>query len=186
MKKSLEDIVEENRSLFDDFEPYEGHFERFRKKLNSKVQKDIKSIVPYLLKAAVVSLLVTLSSLWVFDNFIVPLGKNVKISRVSPEYKETEAYYMRQVELKENELYELDFSNNPEQLEMLQKELIEMDEVYSQLKKDLKKNSNDQRVINAMIDHYQTKLNVMSYIVNQLKEVQSENSNIEDNEKDFI
>ena len=65
---------------------------------------------------------------------------------------------------------------------MLQKELIEMDEVYSQLKKDLKKNSNDQRVINAMIDHYQTKLNVMSYIVNQLKEVQSENSNIEDNE----
>lgn len=186
MKKSLEDIVEENRSLFDDLEPYEGHLERFRKKLNSKAQKDIKSIVPYLLKAAVVTLLVTLSSLWLFDNFIVPLGKNVKISRFSPEYKETEAYYMRQVELKENELYELDFSSNPEQLEMLQKELTEMDEVYSQLQKDLKKNSNDQRVINAMIDHYQTKLNVMSYIVNQLKEVQSENSNIEDNEKDYI
>ena len=45
MKKSLEDIVEENRSLFDDLEPYEGHFERFRKKLNTKAQKDIKRIV---------------------------------------------------------------------------------------------------------------------------------------------
>ena len=186
MKKSLEEIVEENRSLFDDLEPYEGHFERFRKKLNSKAQKNIRSIVPYLLKAAVVTLLITLSSLWVFDNFIVPLGKNVRISRVSSEYKETEAYYMRQVELKENELNELDFSNNPEQLEMLQKELAEMDEVYSQLQKDLKKNSKDQRVINAMIDHYQTKLNVMSYIVNQLKEVQNENLNLEDNEKEYI
>jgi len=53
---------------------------------------------------------------------------------------------------------------------MLMKEMKSMDSTYVSLQKELKANPNDERIINAMIEHYQTKLEVMSYIVNQLKQ----------------
>jgi hypothetical protein len=58
-----------------------------------------------------------------------------------------------------------------------------MDSVYVQLQKDLKANPNDERIINAMIEHYQTKLEVMTVIVNQLKSIRNENLNSSENEK---
>ncbi len=45
-----------------------------------------------------------------------------------------------------------------------------MDSVYVSLQKELKANPNDERIINAMIEHYQTKLDVMTYIVSQLNQ----------------
>jgi len=58
-----------------------------------------------------------------------------------------------------------------------------MDSVYVQLQKELKANPDDERIISAMIEHYQTKLEVMSYIVNQLKSIRDEQENINGNEK---
>jgi len=58
-----------------------------------------------------------------------------------------------------------------------------MDSVYVQLQKELKVNPNDERIINAMIEHYQTKLEVMTYIVNQLKAIRNGNQNTQKDEK---
>ena len=58
---------------------------------------------------------------------------------------------------------------------MLKEELKNMDVTYKELQKELKANPNDERVINAMIEHYQTKLNVMTYILDQLKQIKNEN-----------
>jgi len=66
---------------------------------------------------------------------------------------------------------------------MLVKEMKSMDSVYVQLQKELKANPNDERIINAMIEHYQTKVEVMSYIVNQLKAIRNENQNTPQDEK---
>jgi hypothetical protein len=141
-----------------------------------------RSIVPYLLKAAVVTLLVTLSSLWTWDHFIRPERNRMTLGDVSPQYKEVENYYIHQVNLMESEIKTIDL-NNPEQQEMLKKEMKSMDSVYVQLQKDLKANPDDERIINAMIEHYQTKVEVMNYIINQLKAIRNENQNTSGNEK---
>jgi len=62
--KTIEDIIRNNKEFFDSEEPSEGHFERFHRKLEIRCEPLVvrRSIVPYLLKAAVVTLLVTLSS----------------------------------------------------------------------------------------------------------------------------
>jgi phosphoribosyl-dephospho-CoA transferase len=101
---------------------------------------------------------------------------------VSPQYKEVENYYIHQVNLMESEIKTIDL-NNPEQQEMLKKEMKNMDSVYVQLQKDLKANPDDERIINAMIEHYQTKVEVMNYIINQLKAIRNENQNTSGNEK---
>lgn len=173
---NIEDYIRHNRGYFDEAEPSEGHFERFRSKLEARFTVKRKvNIGPYLLKAAVVTLLVTLSSLWTWDNFIRPENRRMSLSEVSPQYREVEQYYVQQVSMIENEIFQIDFGANEDQRNMLAEEMKTMDASFKELQKELKANPNDERVINAMIDHYQTKLEVMSYILSQLKQMKSEN-----------
>jgi hypothetical protein len=183
--KSIEDIIRNNKDFFDDAEPSAGHLERFNRKLEMRFQSNTikRSIVPYLLKAAVVTLLITLSSLWTWDHFIRTGSTRTTLGQVSPQYKEVENYYVHQVNLMEGEIVNVDLKNNPEQKKALMKEMKSMDSTYVSLQKELKANPNDERIINAMIEHYQTKLEVMSYIVNQLKSIRNENQNKKENEK---
>jgi hypothetical protein len=183
--KNIDEIIRNNRDLFEGNEPIDGHLDRFNWKLERRLhsQATKRSIVPYLLKAAVVTILVTLSSLWTWDNFIRKDSQRMTLSQVSPQYKEVENYYVHQVNLMESEIVNIDLKDNPEQKQMLTNELKSMDSVYVQLQKDLKANPNDERIINAMIEHYQTKLEVMSYIVNQLKAIRNGNLNNAKDEK---
>lgn len=183
--KNLEEIISRNKNLFDGEEPSNGHFERFTWKLENRFHYNKKtiSIVPYLLRAAVVVLLVTLSSLWTWDHFIRPGSQRMALGDVSPQYKEVENYYVHQVKNMEGELINIDIDDNPEQKEMFLQELKSMDSTYIQLQKELKANPNNERIINAMIEHYQTKIDVMNYILSQLKATRSENETLKKDEK---
>jgi len=183
--KNIEDIIRNNKDFFEEAEPSEGHLERFNRKLELRFQtnKTKRSILPYLLRAAVVTLLVTLSSLWTWDHFIRPGSSRMALGDVSPQYKEVENYYIHQVNLMEGEIVTVDLKNNPGQKEMLMNEMRSMDSVYVSLQKELKANPDDERIINAMIEHYQTKLEIMTYIVNQLKTIRNDNQNNTENEK---
>ncbi len=186
--KNIEDIIRENKDFFEEAEPSRGHMERFNVKLEMRfaVKTVKRSIVPYLLKAAVVTLLVTLSSLWTWDNFLKPNRARMTLSDVSPEYREVENYYVHQVGLMEDQLVNIDLKNNPEQKKMLMEEMQSMDSISVQLQKELYANPNDERIVNAMIEHYQTKLEIMTYIVNQLKEIRNENQIKTENEKQTL
>jgi hypothetical protein len=182
--KTIESIIRENKDFFEQ-EPSNGHMERFNRMLEEKFRKSApkRSIVPYLLRAAVVTLLVTLSSLWVWDNFLSPDSRRMTLGDVSPQYREVENYYIHQVNMMEGEIKDANLITNPDQKEMLLKEMRSMDSVYVSLQKELKANPNDERIINAMIEHYQTKVDVMNYIIGQLKAIRTENQNMKENEK---
>jgi hypothetical protein len=185
--KTIEEIIRSDKDFFEE-EPMDGHFERFKLRLEKKAVLTVpkRSIVPYLLRAAVVTVLVTLSSLWTWDHFLSPGSKRTKLGQVSPQYREVENYYVRQVTQKEDELIYVDLKNHPGQRAVLMKEMRSMDSVYISLQKELKANPDDERIINAMIEHYQTKLEVMTYIVDQLKSVKSNNQNNRKNEKSSL
>ncbi|MBE0673836.1 MAG: hypothetical protein IH591_04160 [Bacteroidales bacterium] len=173
---NIEETIRKNRGFFDDAEPSEGHFERFRNKLEARfTQKRRINIGPYLLRAAAVTLLLTLSSLWTWEHFIRPESRRMSLSQVSPQYKEVETFYVTQVNMLEGEILDIGIGGSEEQKVMLDEELKNMDITYKELQKELKANPNDERIINAMIEHYQTKVEVMSYILSQLKQIQSDN-----------
>ncbi|MGC9374642.1 MAG: hypothetical protein ACP5DQ_06330 [Bacteroidales bacterium] len=173
--KDLEKIINENRSVFDSFEPDEGHFDRFEQKLKQLHKSKSKTFtLGFMLKAAVITLLVVLSGLWIYDNtFTTPsLKKGIALREISPEYSEVEMYYTKLVNQKYNEINDIPFIDN-KQKKMLMHELNEMDSIYENLKKDLTLNPNDERVINAMIQHYQLKVEVMNQILGQLQQVKN-------------
>lgn len=182
--KDLEKLIRENVDFFNSEEPYEGHFERFSAKLEARqfVAPRRVNILPHLLKAAAVAILVTLSSLWTWQNVLSPDAKRMTLSEVSPEYSQVEQYYVKQVNMMEDEIDGIWINGQPEDKEMLKKELEEMDKTYEELQKDLKANPNDERIINAMVEHYQRKVEIMNYILSQLKEIQDRNENQINNE----
>ncbi len=176
---NLEKIIRGNRDLFNQEEPSEGHLERFQTLLEMRFAPKRKvSIGPYLLKAAVVTILVTLSSLWTWDNFIRPDGAGLSLGEISPGYRDMERHYTHQVSLMRDEIIEIDLGEEGEHKRMLDEELEKMDEVMSELRHELRANPGDERVVRAMIQHYQTKLEVMSYILNQLREIEKEKSEL--------
>jgi len=183
--KTIDEIIRSNKDFFEDAEPSKGHMERFSRKLEMRFHNSAekRSIVPYLLKAAVVTLLVTLSSLWTWDHFIRPGRNMMTLGDVSPEYREVENYYLHQVSILQDEIGSTTIIDDAEHKEALINEMKSMDSVYVQLQRELKANPNDERIINAMIEHYQTKLDVMTFIVNQLKTIRNENQNTSENEK---
>lgn len=185
--KNIEDLIRENRDFFDSKEPSMGHFEKFQARLAAQTTLRVNrpvSVLPYLLRAAAVAILVTLSSLWTWDNLLSPDSKRMTLGDVSPEYQEVERYYVSQVNMMENEIMTLNIINeDPQQKEMLTQELENMDAMYDELQRDLKANPNDERVINAMIEHYQKKIEVMNYILTQLQEVRSNNQTNNENDE---
>ena len=69
-------------------------------------------------------------------------------------------------------------SSNTEQNSILMKEFENMDQMLKSLQDDLQTNPTDERVIHAMISHYELKLEVMSQILRQLENIKrATNSN---------
>lgn len=178
--KDLDKIVQENRQEFDIYEPNEGHFERFEQKLKTISGKKKSFTFGYILKAAVISLLVVLSGLWVYDNLESKTNQGIALSEISPEYGEVEMYYTHLVNQKFNEINQCQTLDSTQKI-MLTHELTEMDSIYETLKMDLTTNPTDQRIINAMIQHYQLKVEVMSQILKQLQQAQNINKRNSEN-----
>ena len=83
--------------------------------------------------------------------------------KLSPEVTEIENYYQYQIE---SNLRTLNSSleNCPVQKQNLQTCFKELDKSFRTIQNDLKENPGNELVLNALINHYQTKLEIMEQI----------------------
>lgn len=184
----LRERIGENRELFDAAEPAEGHFERFSNKLNALPQK--RKQVPWMtyLKAASIAVLILLSGLWMHDYIMNRLvsKQSISLGDLSPEYREAEIYYTGIFNEKYSEIDDCTFPDDSMQKEILMKELSEMDSLFVNLQKEITLNPKDDRIINALIEHYERKLEVMNQILDQLKQLNNQELNNKNNETTTI
>ncbi len=95
------------------------------------------------------------------------------LSEMYLEIQETEQYYSQMVNQRYNELRPF-LVSNPAAEEMLSMDMVELDEVYNELKEDLKDNASNPEVIEAMILNYRVKLEILEDLLNQLKEKENQ------------
>ena len=95
------------------------------------------------------------------------------------EMQETEQYYGLMVSQRYEELKPY-LVGDPVANEMLTADMEELDNVYTELKKDLKDNASNPEVVEAMILNYRVKLEILEDLLNQLKE--KENQDYENDE----
>jgi hypothetical protein len=185
-KDYIEEIIKNNLKELNDFEPMEGHFERFQTKLDKqKKKKTITFNMVWKAAAAVVFVLLATNQAYIYfspdkQTQILSINNSeFTLASVSPEYKEVEFYYTNAIGVGLNQWNSLmsDGYISEEEQELMKTELIDFETRYKNIQTDLAANPNDERVINAMLEYYQAKLDIINMIVNKLQEVKKQKNN---------
>jgi hypothetical protein len=187
-KDYIEELISKNLKELNDNEPPAGHFERFEKKLEKQHKKSTFSLnVVWKVAAAVIFVLLAVNQgiIWFSSEKEQPMQatgrEQVSLASVSDEYEEVEFYYTNAINSGLNQWERMAEEGliSEEEQQMMDTELVEFENVYKKLQNDLAVNPNDERVINAMLEYYQTKLSLINMIVNKLEEVKQKNNSHE-------
>jgi len=186
-KDYIEEIIKNNLKELNDLEPIEGHFERFQAKLDKqKKKKTITFNMVWKVAAAVVFVLLATNQAYIYfapdkqNQILSNNNSEFTLASVSPEYKEVEFYYTNAIGIGLNQWNSLmaDGFISEEEHELMNTELTDFETRFKNIQTDLAANPNDERVINAMLEYYQAKLDIINMIVNKLQEVKKQKSNV--------
>jgi hypothetical protein len=189
-KDYIEEIIQNNLKELNDFEPKDGHFERFQAKLSKQQKKKTISLnVVWKVAAAVVFVLLALNQVNIYlspekqNGLVSENNTEFTLSSVSPEYKEVEFYFTNAIDVELNQWNSMvaDGFISKEEQALLDNEMAEFETRFKNLQIDLKANPNDERVINAMLEYYQAKLDIINMIVSKLKEVKQQKNDSHEN-----
>jgi hypothetical protein len=169
--KKLENYFEKNREFFDDQDLPFGHEKRFLNKLNKR--KNVGLRVWYGIAAGFIflAMLSFFAKDYIFNSKFVKESTNIMcLSDISSKYQEVEEYYQTGVDEKIAEFKQLKCKIDKDQLIQIDNDLNEFDENYYKLQRELQNNTNDERIISAMINNYETKMRFLELIINQIKQ----------------
>ena len=189
-KDNIEEIILKNLEGLNESEPLDGHFERFQAKLNIQHKKKrITFNVVWKVAAAIIFVFLATNQAFIYmspnqsGSLLTAFSKNNDdtLASVSDEYEEVEFYYTNAINVGLNQWDKLNTEGfiSDEEQKMMDDELKEFETLYEVLQNDLSASPNDERVVNAMLEYYQAKLNVINMVVNKLQEVKQINKSHE-------
>ena len=174
---NIEKLIQENRNSFDSDEPQALHFEKFDQKLGNRLHSKKKRQPSFFLKVAAIFALGLMSTLWLYEKFIqAPVNNSfaqMSLSDISPEYAEVEFYYTNSINSSLEDLSPYLEEHHELKQELLDKEFEQLDSLYLDLQKELTENPGNEQIIDAMIQHYQTKMEIIATVLKQLKKVKT-------------
>lgn len=186
MKDSFEDFVNNNRDDLDGDSPSIGHLDRMKAKLeeNASAPPSTPKVVSFEVRklwwtaAAAAAIAVIVFSAWPSNETEAPVLAEhsaietpvaaVALSDVSPEMAEVEDYFIQSVSTRVQAVDQYGKSTESFVKGCLDR-LSALENDYNELKKDLSANHKDQRVINAMIQNYRIRLQVLDQLLQQLE-----------------
>ena len=171
MSDRLEDFVKQHGEQFDLREPDPSIWLKINP-ANVPVQKERKPM-RWLRVAAAVAMIFAGSTAGIYFLTGEKPDTDLTSSELYVEIMETEQYYSRMVSDRYDELKPF-LASNPVAKEMLSTDMEELDEVYKELKEDLKDNASNPEVIEAMILNYRVKLDILEDLLIQLKEKENQ------------
>lgn len=179
---NLEKFILENREEFDAFEPSEGLWDQIQKPSHKVIQYNWKAIAMRV--AAVITIFI---ASYYFHDYMQKDNQYATVEHEEQseqelesvkELMEAEVYYSSQIISAREEIFQLS-GNNQDLLDEIDLDMDELEGVFAELKNDLKDNSDNEEVIEAMIQNYRLKLQVLTEILSQLqksnKRVENEN-----------
>lgn len=199
----LEQFIQENKTaLKGQFTPPKGLWDKIEAELDGEEESEIKEIPVRKIKkeskvitirystlriAAVILILV--GSAWGVWKLASQQGQGVRtedafaldLKQINPELAEAESYYTALISQKRKEIenYSLD---DPELSAIFKNDLKELNEMYEQLKDELKGTPTQEQIMDAMIQNLQMRINVLNRQLEILKKLQSQDTNTQNNE----
>jgi len=170
----LEKYITKMRDAMDTEEPGAGHMKSFSKKLKLQQQPVRRINFRHALQIAASVAIILASGIVIVKSS--KGGSKMAVSPAAEEFQQTNNFYASQVNARYEDIAALPFNSSKEK-EMLLEELSDMDTYYKDLLEELNANPGDERAMNALIQHYQLKLQVMDQIIEQLVQIQNSKNN---------
>jgi len=174
--ENLEKFILENRADFDQEVPPLKVWAHIDRELDAK--KPVRIVwMKYVRVAAAAAVLIAVSCYIGFQ-----AGSQVEtaqaLSDFSPEHAEMERYFNEKINEKMAKLVSY------QQDEHVRPDLQELDLVYDELKAELKEApmGGEQKVIEAMINNYQTKLDILEHVLEKVNTTEETNLKTEEDE----
>ncbi len=164
----LEQFITEHRDAFDELEPAEALWSA----IENTHKQEKRLLLPLWAKigaAAAIFAAGYFVSGWMHETSFTngPTLSQEKNAAAMEAFFEAKAYYSGLITQKEKQVFQLT-GNNPEVRTELNEELQNLDKIYKELEHDLSDQMADQEVIEAMIQHYRVKLNILEDVLLQL------------------
>ncbi|PIB34606.1 hypothetical protein BFP72_03870 [Reichenbachiella sp. 5M10] len=162
MKDRLEKWVVEHRNDFDDLEPRSDLWDRIAGDMEKRNAESIplKKYAWVWQAAAVVFVCVTLGLL-VERSLKQPIDVAGPVEVEQEDIQEVERYYTALIQERKAEI-RLVMSQSDVMDEQLLDDLDDLDLMYAELKKDLAKNQNNEKLIHAMIRNLQLRVEILN------------------------
>lgn len=179
-KDTLDDLFENLKGEFDINTPNNGHEQRFLNKLNtnknlaSSTDTKISSRFnwkPFLAIAASVIMCLSVFTVVNSQNEVMDLAS------VSPELSETQDFFTATIE---TELKKLNQERSPLTQKIVDNALTQIEALekdYETLKIDLTENGDDQRVIYAMISNFQSRIDILNFVLTEIENLKQLKTN---------
>ena len=157
----------------EDFEVHdtpEGHRKRFLEKLEGHKKSSVNSQNWWkpLSIAASVAIIIALGFTFIKNN-----NPTADLANVSPEMAQTQSFFVSEVNREMNTLKGL---NSPETKILINDVLRQMNILeteYEDLRKDLLTSGNDKRVVYAMINNFQKRMDLLKQMITKIEEVKN-------------
>ncbi|MDR0725228.1 MAG: hypothetical protein LBF59_04370 [Prevotellaceae bacterium] len=165
----LKKYLEENRNIFDDKEPLDGHFERFEERLNRfdaeknrKQTLKVRLIATYSAVASI--LLIIAAGIWLLRTPETETERNIS------EFTETEMFYQTQMDRQIAAiLCKLDKAD-AETRNQLEKDLQTLEEDNSRFLEEIRNQNNEELAIYYLVEHYNANIETLQFINAKLGE----------------
>lgn len=153
-----------NEHEFDVHEPRARHFDRFEKRLQGKgVQPKKKTSWKWMSVAASVILLIG------FGLGSMSNNDTIDLTDISPKMAEVQTYFVSTIN---QELSEIESSRNLQTEDLIEQALDDLEELedkYQTFVRELNKNGQQRKIINAMISNYQQRLDILQKTLEQIE-----------------
>lgn len=177
-KDNLEQLFSRLENKFDTAAPASNHQEKFLEKLQSmQATREDRPETPVRRLNWMKPLFIAASLVLLFGViFTVNTAEDsIDLADVSPEMEETQTFFTSSIE---QELFTLKKEATPENQALVDNALSQINKLetqYKHLKKDLLESGQDKRVIYAMIDNFQNRINVLEQVLEQINAIKKLN-----------
>lgn len=186
MEDKLKKFIQENRDEFDAFEPRPDVWQDICQKLS-----ETKPVINHRKPAKVITF--TYAQLWRYAAAVVVLliagivawqtsrkadappvasGQTPSLATVAPEMAEVESYYTSLINERKAELGEFDL-RAPGIDDNLPQDVANLDSTYARLKRELYTTPNREKIIEAMIQNLQLRMEILNQQLKTLEQIKT-------------
>lgn len=172
---SIDNFFNQNRHLFDDANPPDGHEMRFHEKIGFITSPRHRFLNIWVNAAASIAIVISVG-LWMASVTKSPAVKQV-LSQSNPELQEMNTYYQGEVYSK-IQVLEANQKVYPSLGKEVNSEIKEIELTRQSLLENYLSNPGNERILNEIVNSYRIQIEVLNQAINLLHQTKNDNKNL--------